>query len=115
MAEGSGPLRARTGNGYETVTVSELTVEDTTKEAGTSETTMTEQDSCVLIRNGVRPKADGVARVDWAETGRGSSKNAMAHTPCQTGMEIITASGVTIMSAGYGLVTSFVHQSFNKV
>ena len=94
--------------------MSELTVEDTTNEDGMLETTVTAQFSFVRIRNSVRPKVDGVQRVDWAGTGRGSSKNAMAHTPCHPGIEIITASGVTIMSHGYSLVTSFVHQSFNK-
>ena len=60
MVEQPRPIQARTVNCYETVTVSELTVEDTTHEDGTPETTVTEQYSFVLIRNGVRPKGDGV-------------------------------------------------------
>lgn len=65
------PIQARTVNCYETVTVSELTVEDTTNEDGTLESTVTEQYSFVLIRNGVRPNADGVQGIDRAGTGRG--------------------------------------------
>lgn len=64
MVEQPGPMRAQTVHCYKTVTVSELTVGDTTNEDGTLENTVTEQYAFMLIRNGVQ-------RVDWAGTGRG--------------------------------------------